>query len=425
MKYFGTDGIRGKAYTELSKELAVKIGKALIKLGTKNVVIATDTRESKDDLSKSVITGAVMAEMNVYEAGVVPTPALINYTNRKDFIGVMITASHNPYEDNGIKIVKNGVKLTVEQEKLIENELEKPLEAVNSNVSMWHQVNVEDEYLKFIKPFILETKLSVSLDCSNGAAYHIAPKVFKSVTRELFVTAHTPNGKNINEGVGSTHPEHLKHFMEFNKSDVGFAFDGDGDRVLAIENNEVIDGDQIIFIIAHYLKSQNKLNGNTVVLTKMSNIGILNKLEELDINYILTDVGDKHVTKELLNNNYSIGGENSGHIIMPESSPTGDGILVALKLIEIMTSTNKTLHQLLEGITMYADEMVNLHVGDKTVINSKEVQDTIRDIENSIDGKVIVRASGTENVLRVSVMAKTKEIVDENIDKLIEVIKNK
>ncbi len=421
MKYFGTDGIRGKVNEVITEELTYKLGKSLAVLNVDTVVIGSDTRESKDMLSKSLINGALSVGLKVINAGVVPTPALINYSKDKQILGVMITASHNPYYDNGLKVLNKGIKLSLDEEMLIETTIDEDINLNKQGVLI--NDDVLNHYYNFLNKFLYSSNVKVAIDCANGATYQSAPYIFSEITNNLFVTANTPNGLNINNNVGSTHLNHLKEFMLQNKCDVGFSFDGDGDRILAIENNEVVDGDQIIFIIANYLKQQNKLNKDTIVLTQMSNLGLLKRLEELNINFVLTPVGDKYVVRELLENNYSIGGENSGHIIMPEVLSTGDGVLVALTLLEIMTKTNKTLHELLDGIEMYADKMINLKVEDKSIINTPVVTNKIKEIEEIlVDCKVIVRASGTENLIRITVMAKTMDLVDKYINQLVDII---
>ncbi|MFI3328888.1 MAG: phosphoglucosamine mutase [bacterium] len=421
MKYFGTDGIRGKVGEVITEELSYKLGAALIKLNVDTVVIGTDTRESKKKLTNALTKGALSVGLNVINANVVPTPALINYSKDKQILGVMITASHNPYYDNGLKVLNKGIKLSEAEELLIEDAIEENI--ISDKTGTLIEDDVLGHYLNFMKQFLFKSKIKVAIDCANGATYESGPKLFKQVTNDLFITANTPNGTNINNEVGSTHLNHIKHFMLENDCSVGFSFDGDGDRILAVEDNKVVDGDQIIFIIANYLKQQNKLNKDTLVLTQMSNLGILDRLNELKINYVLTPVGDKYVVRELMKNNYSIGGENSGHIIMPDLLSTGDGVLVALTLLKIMTETNKTLHQLLDGITMYADKMINLKVEDKTIINTDIVLNKIKEVETILkDGKVIVRASGTENLVRVSVMAKTQNEVNKYIKELVDII---
>lgn len=425
MKYFGTDGIRGKVGEKITFELAFKLGKSLSKLNSDTVVIGTDTRESKDDLTNAVILGAMSSGLKVINGGVVPTPALIYYSQTKKITGVMITASHNPYYDNGLKVLNKGVKLTQQEEKMIEEEMDKTTEVKLGVVDLEHTDEVEELYIDFFKRFNHETKFKVIIDCAHGAVYRTAPTIINNYTNDLIVCSNIPNGTNINNNVGSTHVDKFVELVRDSHAVVGFSFDGDGDRVLAVEFNQIIDGDQIIYIIAKHLKKIGKLNKDTVVLTKMSNLGILKALEKLDIKYTLTDVGDKNVVSELMKNNYSVGGENSGHIIMPNILPTGDGVLVAVVLLDIMAFYDKTLLELLEEVDMYADKMINLEVEDKTIINSSKVKKKIKQIEKSLkkEGKVIVRASGTENLIRVSVMAKTMDLVDSNINELVQLIK--
>lgn len=424
MKYFGTDGIRGKFGELITSQFAMDLGKALKTLRSSTIVIATDTRESKDAISLALIAGAKSVGVSIIEAGVLPTPGLINFCQKVGNVGVMITASHNPYYDNGIKIFNRGYKLTEEEEQKIEDAIDGKITFpdVNDGISLY--TNVEESYFEFLYQHRFKSNLKVAIDCANGATCEAAPYIFDEITNNLCITAYTPNGRNINDGVGSTHIDHILNFTKERQCDVGFAFDGDGDRVIAVEDGKVIDGDQIIYIIAKYFKNAGILNNNTVVLTKMSNLGILNSLTALDINYVLTDVGDKHVVKELLGNDYSIGGENSGHIIMPDFLTSGDGILVAMTLLRIMTESNKTLAQLLEGVEMYHDKMLNLVVRDKNIIKQDFVIKKIKEIEDVLkgDGKVIVRASGTEDLIRVSVMAKDETLVDKYLKELNEMI---
>ncbi len=415
MKYFGTDGIRGRYNDVITNELAFKLGRSL---NTTKVVVGYDTRESSEVLVKYLINGCISKGIEVINAGVVPTPALIYYSKMNNIYGVMITASHNPYYDNGLKVVNSGIKLNQNEELLIEKEL-------NQNVLITYYDNVcIDEsvinlYYKLINNYTLKTNLNVVIDCANGATYKTAPFILKDVCN-LKVISSNPNGKNINDNVGSTYINNIK--MNMNDHDIGFSFDGDGDRIIAVENNKIIDGDQIIYIIASYLKDNNVLNNNTIVLTKMSNIGILKRLDELDINYVLTDVGDKYVVEQLLKNNYSIGGENSGHIILPDILSTGDGLLVCLLLLKIMKEYNTTLTDLLSSISMYEDKMINLKVINKNIIYNDYIVNKINEINNNIDGKVIVRQSGTEDLIRISVMAKTKNEVKKYLDELVNLI---
>lgn len=419
MRYFGTDGIRGKYNEFITKELSYKLGRSLSVLGCNKLVVAQDTRMSSDILSKYLISGAMSAGIEVINAGVIPTQALIYYSKINNIFGVMITASHNMYEDNGLKVVKYGKKLSNFEEKVIEEYLDEDI-IIKELFELPIDNSVENLYYNNLENFSICSNLKIIIDCANGATFKIAPTIFNNVTNNLIVLADNPNGKNINENVGSTNLNNI--IDNFKDYDIAFSFDGDGDRVLVVEDGKIIDGDQIIYLIAKYLKENNALNNNTVVLTMMSNIGILKSLESIGIKYVLTNVGDKYVVKELLENNYSIGGENSGHIILPEIIPTGDGILVSLLLLKIMKEHNCKLSDFLDGIDLYEDKMVNLKVNNKDIIYSDIVQNEINKIQEEIDGKVIVRKSGTENLIRLTVMAKTKKEVDKYMKRLINLI---
>lgn len=329
----------------------------------------------------------------------------------------MITASHNPFHDNGLKIVNNGIKLCSDEELLIEKYLEEDTQCYFNETVNIDKV-VYNTYYSFLEKYIIKSNYDITIDCANGATYQIASDIFDKCSKQLSIISNEPNGKNINNKCGVMY---LSNILETNPK-IGFSFDGDGDRIIAVENNKIIDGDQIVYIIAMYLKMNGMLKNNTVALTKMSNIGILKKLTNENIKYILTDVGDKNVSKVLHDNNYSVGGENSGHIIINDILPTGDGMLIALFLIKIMHETKKTLNELLEGVHMYFDKMVNIKVKDRNIINKCSIVNMIKNIESNLDGKVIVRASGTEDVVRISVMAQSKEEVELNINKVVNLI---
>lgn len=415
MKYFGTDGIRGKYNDVVTNEIAYKLGRSLVLLDCSRVVVGSDTRISSESLLNSVIDGALSVGLDVVNASVIPTPGLVYYSKINNIVGVMITASHNPYFDNGLKVVKNGLKLTSVEEELIERILDIEV-AYKKYDNVEIDNTVKDMYLNLLENYVVSSKLKITIDCANGATCKSAPYIFNMVTKELNILGNKPNGTNINDNVGSTHLENI--INDKGDCDIAFSFDGDGDRVLIVENNKVIDGDQIIYIIAKYLQDNNLLNNNKVVLTQMSNIGILKQLDKIGIGYVLTSVGDKHVVKELIDNDYSIGGENSGHIILPEILPTGDGVLVALLIIKIINEYNCSLTDLLSDVFMYEDIMVNLKVNDKSIIYKKEIVDRINDINNKIDGKVIVRKSGTENLIRISVMGTNRDEVLMYLDEL-------
>lgn len=427
-KYFGTDGIRGEANLTLTASLAFKLGCAMKHLNVDKVIIGCDTRESKDILSQAVCAGVLSQGMDVILAGVIPTPCLIYYSEVNKIAGVMITASHNPYTDNGLKVFMNGRKLNEEQEGLLEKEIDDEIALISDKkIKVGHIVealDVERLYLDMLKSNAPKSsKLKIALDCANGATYVTAPKVFRAVTNYLYVTGNKPDGVNINTNCGSTHIDNLLTFTLESKCDVGFAFDGDGDRCIASDGNRVYDGDMLIYIIGEYFKKHGMLNKNHIVFTIMSNLGILNGLKKKGIDLSLTNVGDKYVVNELVNNNYSLGGEASGHIIMPDLLKTGDGTLVALTVIKIMEETGKSLHQLTGEVTLYPDKTTNVKVVDKAlVMNNSKLIDQIEEIKTLLgnDGKVILRPSGTENLIRITVSAKTYEEVENYTNQLLE-----
>nr|MCR5647505.1 hypothetical protein [Acholeplasmatales bacterium] len=399
---------------------------ALATLGNKDVVLATDTRISKDMLASSIAAGALSQGLNVEFLGVIPTPALIYYSYKHKKTGVMITASHNPYTDNGIKVLKNGIKLSesdeLDVEALIDNPAEKSIEIgkyiVNDNARL--------EYVDFIKSMTVKSNLNVLLDCANGATYKTAELIFKDITPNLNIIANDPDGYNINNGCGSTHLELLMKNVIAKKADIGFAFDGDGDRVLCVDSNgNTIDGDMLIYILARYLKQNNKLNNNAIALSMMSNLGLIKSLNDYGINVIETNVGDKYIVKALFENHLSVGGENSGHIILPDLFHTGDGVFVASQIIKVLEETKTSINDWLTNVSMYADKMVNIKVANKTkVLNNKELFDKIDEIKKELnnDCKIIVRASGTEDLIRVSVMAKDSNIVNKYSDLLVNMV---
>lgn len=428
MKYFGTDGIRGVPNKKLTIDLAAKLGMALQILGCEDVVIATDTRISKDMLAYAIASGAMSRGMNVYFAGVMPTPALIYTSLVKNITGVMITASHNPYTDNGIKVLNKGVKLTDEEECLIEDLIDNPKEYEGPIGKLVFEDSIKNQYCDFLLTKIKRTNLKICIDCAHGATSTTAPIIFGKITDNLIVTAASPDGYNINNGVGSTHLDYLKNQVLDNKCDLGFAFDGDGDRVLVVdEKGNTIDGDMIIYLLARYLKQNGKLNDNKVVLSIMSNLGLISDLNKNGIEVIETPVGDKYVVRALKQYNLSIGGENSGHIILPEELPTGDGVLVAILVTKLLEETNTRISDWIKDVVMYSDKMINIKVENKQkVLENKYLFDRIEQIKEELnnDCKIIVRPSGTEELVRVSVMAQTKELVDKYIDELVDMVNN-
>ena len=428
MKYFGTDGIRGIPNKKLTTDLVTRLGKGLSVLGNKDVIVATDTRLSKDMLANSIIAGCLSRGMNVYYLGVVPTPALIYLSYIKNMTGVMITASHNPYTDNGIKVLKNGKKLSADDELAIESLIDSP-EEYTGEIGKY---NIDNEsvnsYYDFMFSKIVKTNKKIAIDCANGATYQTAPTIFNKITDNLVVVANTPDGYNINNACGSTHLELLKKTVVENNCEIGFAFDGDGDRVLCVDKDgNTIDGDMLIYVLARYLKQNNKLNDNKIVLSMMSNLGLIHDLNEKGIDVIETPVGDKYIVAALFEKNLSVGGENSGHIILPDVLHTGDGVLVASLIVKVLEETNTTIDSWLTDVSMYSDKMVNIVVNDRNkVMDNKALFKRVEEIKNELnnDCKIIVRASGTEDLIRVSVMAKSEELMNKYSNELVEMVKS-
>ncbi len=425
-KYFGTDGIRGEVNKTLTVDLAFKVGQAISILKCNEVVIGYDTRLSNDMLYNAISAGALSMNINVINAGVITTPGLCYYSKIKNIIGVMITASHNPYYDNGIKIFFAGRKLNDDLEELVESKIDNPIYEYQTYNA---REIISNEPVFLYKEFLLKiaqkTNLKIALDCANGSTSEIATSIYSSITNCLKVTADKPDGKNINKEVGATVTSNISNFVIETNSDIGFSFDGDGDRLLISDSTgKIYSGDEILYVIAKYLKSKCILKSDTLVLTKMSNIGIINSLTKNGIKTVLTDVGDRNVLEEMIKNNYSIGGENSGHFIILDLLETGDGILSSLFLLSILLDSKMTLADLTKDIVIYPDRMVNLKVFDKTVAKKDEVVNKVKEVNSFLgnEGLVIVRASGTENLVRVSCCAKTSELVDKYIEEFVKLI---
>ena len=426
MNYFGTDGIRGIPNVDLNFDLVSSLGKALSIFNVKDVYIASDTRESKDFLISCLSSGILSLGMNVHYLGIMSTSGLIYYSYVNKVIGVMITASHNPYYDNGIKIINKGFKLNKDEEEKIES-------LINNNDykyldvgSFYFEENKVNIYLDFLKKHIVKTNLSICLDCANGSTYKIAQEIFKDVSNKIIYIGINPNGKNINLDVGSTHLEKLKETVRKNKCDLGFAFDGDGDRLIAIDKNcQVIDGDLLVYIFATYLLENNLLNKNYVVLSKMANIGVINALKSKGIKVKEVDVGDKYIYQEIKNNDYVLGGEESGHIILNNLFHTGDGILAALYLIKILEEKKQSLLELIKDISIYPSILYNLKVKDKNnILKNKNLDNYLKSLKEKYkdDIKIVIRPSGTEDKLRIFIMSKEKDINQKILDNVLNII---
>ena len=426
-KYFGTDGIRGIAFRQLNSELAFKVGQAIAHvLKPEVVVMGMDTRLSSPMLAYSIANGLMSQGVNINFAGVVSTPMIAHYSKTHEIIGIMITASHNPYTDNGIKVFNKGYKTTEDVEALIEDFIDHGKLDLKPFGKLEITNDVLDLYLKIYMDMGLKlSKLKIGYDSANGANYQIAKKIMSRINPKAIQIANEPNGYNINLGCGSTHLKKILELVQEKKLDIAFSFDGDGDRIIVIDGDgTVYDGDLIIYLIATYLKTKNLLNKNTVVLTKMSNPGILKALKEKGIDYVLTDVGDKYVFHELYTNNYTIGGESSGHIILTHLLHTGDGLLVAVYLMQILSELKTSLKELVKDVKMYPLKLTNIKDIDKNVLKKDSVKKAVEDVkiklgENSL---LLVRPSGTEDLIRITISHEDENMVNSMTEYLVNLI---
>lgn len=418
MKYFGTDGIRGVAYQDLTVELAYKVGESLGLLNIDKLVIGLDTRESSRALADSLIKGAINVGINVFDLDIIPTPGLILESYFRKSLGVMITASHNPYTDNGIKIVKFGYKIDERDKKIIED-------YIDGVITYSHKINGKYEksntsYIDYLSKNIIRTKLNIVIDSANGAASNYV-NIFDKIANVKYIS-NTPNGKNINLECGATHPNNLINNMD--GYDLGIAFDGDADRIMVVDDKKnIVDGDKLIYLFARWFKKHDLLKNDGVVLTIISNLGLINQLTSDGFNVKLSNVGDQNVLELMKKCEFNLGGENSGHIITPISM-TGDGMLNAIILLTIISEENKSLSELTKDINMYPYKMVNIKVTDKTIIEKDYIKDEVKKLEESFSnyGKIILRASGTENLIRITVMHKDLDTVNKSIDYLVSLI---
>ncbi|QWU06821.1 phosphoglucosamine mutase [Heyndrickxia coagulans] len=427
-KFFGTDGVRGIANSELTPELAFKLGRFGGYVLTKHanerpkVLIGRDTRISGQMLEGALVAGLLSIGAEAMRLGVITTPGVAYLTKALGAqAGVMISASHNPVEDNGIKFFgPDGFKLSDDEEAEIEellnqdtDDLPRPVGKDLGIVSDYFEGS--QKYLQFLKQTVDEefTGIHVALDCANGSTSSLATYLFADLDADVSTMGASPNGLNINDGVGSTHPEALAAFVQEKGANVGLAFDGDGDRLIAVdEKGQIIDGDQIMYICAKYLKQEGLLKKNTVVSTVMSNLGFHKGLEALGINSVQTAVGDRYVVEEMKANGFNLGGEQSGHIIFLDHNTTGDGLLTGLQLINIMKIANKPLSELAAEMKKYPQKLVNVKVTDKYhVLENEKIKSVIDEVEREMagNGRVLVRPSGTEPLVRVMVEAQTAE----------------
>ena len=442
MKYFGTDGFRGEANKDLNVYHAFKIGRFIGDYFSKNkngngkILIGKDTRRSSYMFEDALSAGITSSGSNAHLLHVTPTPSVSYITRTEDFdCGIMITASHNPYHDNGIKIInKNGEKM--EDEFLYELEAYLDSDIKDIDLAVGEGIGRTVDYIggrnRYIAYLIQTVRKSfegikVGLDCANGAAFTIAKPVYDALGADTFVINADPNGFNINNNAGSTHIEGLQKFVVENKLDLGFAFDGDCDRCIAVDNEgNILDGDSILYILANYIKKEDALESNTVVTTVMSNLGLYKAFDELGINYEKTDVGDKNVHDRMYEKDIELGGEQSGHIILKKFANTGDGMLTSLKIMEAMIEAKSDLKSLVRDLKIYPQVLINVRVKDKnTVLDNEAVKKSIDNVENTLSdsGRVLVRKSGTEPLIRVMVEAASTDAAEKSAKEIVDTIK--
>lgn len=445
-KYFGTDGFRGEANVDLTVEHAYKVGRYLGYYFSKDktngkkakVIIGKDTRRSSYMFEYSLVSGLTASGADVYLMHVTPTPS-VSYIVRTDEFdcGIMISASHNPFYDNGIKIINGqGAKIDAS----IEQQIEDYIDGIIPEIPMAKREHIgrtvdysmgRNRYIGYLMtlPTCSFKNIKVGLDCANGAASTVAKAVFDALGAKTYVINQEPNGININANCGSTHIECLQEFVVANQLDVGFAYDGDADRCFAVdEKGNIIDGDAILYICGKFLKEKGMLKNNTVVTTIMSNLGLYKAFDAEGINYEKTTVGDKYVFECMVDNDYILGGEQSGHIIFSKNARTGDGVLTSLKLMEAMIEKKTVMSELTRGLRIYPQLINNVRVKSKPqVANDVDVQNILKQIEYELgnNGRILLRESGTEPVIRVMVEAETNELCSKYANRVVEMIKQK
>lgn len=440
-KYFGTDGVRGVANSELTPELAFKLGRFGGYVLTKDtnrpkVIIGRDTRISGHMLEGALVAGLLSIGAEVMRLGVLSTPGVAYLTKALGAqAGVMISASHNPVADNGIKFFgPDGFKLSDEQELEIEelldmanDQLPRPVGSDLGQVMDYFEGG--QKYLQFLKNTVDEdfSGIHIALDCAHGATSSLATHLFADLDADISTMGASPNGLNINAGVGSTHPEALAAMVKEKGADVGLSFDGDGDRLIAIdEKGNIVDGDQIMYICGKYMKEHGRLKQNTIVSTVMSNLGFYKGLEIHGVHSVPTAVGDRYVVEEMKKNGYNLGGEQSGHIIFLDYNTTGDGLLTGLQLVNIMKVTQKTLSELAGEMKKFPQKLVNVRVTDKHhVTDNEKVKEVIEQVEREMEGngRILVRPSGTEPLVRVMAEAPTEELCEAYVNRIVDVVK--
>ena len=443
-RLFGTDGVRGVANEELTPLLAMQLGQAGACVLTKEhehkptIMVGCDTRISGDMLANALMAGACSVGANCVYVGVIPTPAVAYLTKKyKVDAGVVISASHNPVEFNGIKFFDgNGFKLPDEMEDEIEAMIKNGMPGIKFPIGsgvgkIKYRTDAREEYINHAMRAVNVdlTGLKMVVDCAEGASFYTSVETFRELGGEVVAIHNNPDGTNINANCGSTHMEELQARVVYEKADLGLAFDGDADRCIAVdENGNIVDGDLILYVYGRYLKEKGALRNNTVVTTIMSNFGLYKAFDELGIDYEKTQVGDKYVYENMVKNGHRIGGEQSGHIIFSKYATTGDGILTAIKMMEVMLEKKSSLATLTSPVRIYPQVLKNVRVKSKPEAqNDADVQAAVKQVAETLGstGRILVRESGTEPVIRVMVEAETEKECEKYVDSVIDVIKEK
>lgn len=440
-KYFGTDGFRGEANVVLTVDHAFKVGRYLgWYFGQEHkarIVIGKDTRRSSYMFEYALAAGLTASGADAYLLHVTTTPSVSYVVRTEDFdCGIMISASHNPYYDNGIKVInRKGHKMEAEVEEKIEAYIDGKVEelplatrektgctidyAAGRNRYIGHLISLATRSFKDMR---------IGLDCANGSAFSIAKSVFDALGADTYVISNEPDGLNINRNCGSTAIAVLQEFVKKKRLDIGFAYDGDADRCIAVdENGDVVNGDLVLYLCGKYLMDQGKLAGNTIVTTVMSNLGLYKACDKIGMKYEQTAVGDKYVYENMMNNGFILGGEQSGHIIFSKHARTGDGILTSLMIMEVVMEKKQTLSKLCEDVKIYPQLLKNVRVTDKkTARENLAVQKAVEDVASALgsDGRILVRESGTEPVIRVMVEASTDELCEQYVKQVVDVIRS-
>lgn len=434
-RYFGTDGIRGEANQKLTPELALKVGQYLgWKFSGKNLVIGKDTRLSSSMLENALAAGATSMGAHVYLMGVCATPALAYVVRTEDFAaGVMISASHNPFEDNGLKCFSHsGMKIDSSLEEEIESYIDGKIAVPYALPKSIGTVKTFKQGLTLYCDFLEATVknsfqgMHIVLDLANGSAVSSAKSLFERLGATIYVMNDKPDGININTKAGSTHPEFLQEKVVELGADMGFAFDGDADRCIAVDHlGNLVDGDRILYVLGSYMKKDGSLKDETVVATVMSNFGFFKAMKQLGLEIKTTDVGDKYVLQEMVDSDYKLGGEQSGHVILKDYATAGDGVLTALKLAEVVVLENKTLHELGAGFVSFPQVLKNVPVSSKNaVMGHHSVLNKVKEVEKELgaEGRILVRSSGTEELVRVMVEASSEDLCHHYVDLVVGVI---